>query len=567
MNIIISRIFQLREQLILVIMLELLHFSLWTDLTGLVSKALLIMHLGFFLIWQPLWQGDEKLRWYDILLLLIITYTFVFWIEWSLLFAWVILLIGLGGGRVIVNQRERTIYMLVLIFLVIEILMRCTPMLFDIVLSSNTTNLFEILLPILPLIILVLPVGKDERRFQSVDFIHAISISMLTSLLVAGTLLNMYRTQTDYLNALIQALIIIGVFLLAISWLSIPRVGFSGLSQLWLRSMLNIGTPFEGWLTELSIMFQQKSSPEEFLYSTMEELTALPWIKGVAWIAGGTVNEIGSRAKHVTEIKIDDLQVSIFSYTPVSGALYFHCKLLVQLINNFYVAKLKERELKQQTHLQAVYETGARITHDIKNLLQSLQAMTSVIVNDSEQDDFSVSRRLLKKQLPVLTQRLKLALEKLQTPDVNDQESVYLKDWWQDLKSRINLKNASYQADLSGDPIIPADLFDSIVDNLLENIRNKVASEAGIKIIISLFCDDQKVILAICDDGSRIPEEKVKQILKEPLQSDNGLGIGLYQAARLAESLGYNFTLKHNLDGKVCFELDKQTPTAQIELI
>lgn len=279
------------------------------------------------------------------------------------------------------------------------------------------------------------------------------------------------------------------------------------------------------------------------------------------------INEIGSRAKHVTEIRIDDLQVSIFSYTPVSGALYFHCKLLVQLINNFYVAKLKERELTQQTHLQAVYETGARITHDIKNLLQSLQAMTSVIVNDSEQDDFSVSRRLLKTQLPVLTQRLKLALEKLQTPDTNEQESVYLKDWWQDLKSRINLKNASYQADLSGDPIIPADLFDSIVDNLLENIRNKVATEASINIIISLFCDDQNVILAICDDGSSIPDDKAKQILKEPLQSDNGLGIGLYQAARQAESLGYSFTLKQNLDGKVCFELEKQNPSAQFNLI
>ncbi len=567
MHTIITRIFQFREQLILVFMLELLHFSLWTDLTGSVSKALLIMHLGFFLIWQPLWQGDEKLRWHDILLLLVITYTFVFWIDWGLLFAWVILLIGLGGGRVIVNQRERTIYMLALTFLVIEILIRCTPMLFAIPVSSNTTNLFEILLPIFPLIILVLPVGKDERRFQSVDFIHAISASMLTSLLVAGTLLNMYRTQTDYLNALTQAFIIIGGFLLAISWLLIPRAGFSGLSQLWLRSMLNIGTPFEGWLTELSLLFQQKSSPEEFLYSTMEELTALPWIKGVAWGADGTINEIGNRAKHVTEIKIDDLQVSIFSYTPVSGALYFHCKLLVQLINNFYVAKLKERELTQQTHLQAVYETGARITHDIKNLLQSLQAMTSVIVNDSEQDDFSVSRRLLKSQLPVLTQRLKLALEKLQTPDVNDQESVYLKDWWQDLKARINLKNASYQADLSGDPIIPADLFDSIVDNLLENIRNKVASEAGINIIISLFCDDQTVMLAICDDGSSIPDDKAKYILKEPLQSDNGLGIGLYQAARQAESLGYSFTLKHNLDGRVCFELGKQNPTAQISLI
>jgi len=548
-------------------MLELLHFSIWTDITGPLSRSMILMHLGFFLIWQPLWQGDEKLRWYDILLLGLIIYTFVFWMGWWLLFAWIILLCGLAGGRVIVNRRERNIYMVVLVFLVLEQLIRCTPALFNIGISANITDLFEFFLPAFPMIALVMPAGKDEKRFQSVDFIHAISISTLTSLLVAGTLLNMYRTQTDYLIAMIQTLIVIGIFLLAISWLLIPRTGFSGLSQLWLRSMLNIGTPFEGWLTELSILFKQKSSPEEFLSSAMEELTGLPWIEGVEWSTGGAVNEIGPKAKHRTELMIDNLHVSIFSYTPVSGALYFHCKLLVQLLHNFYVAKLRERNLTQQTHLQAVYETGARITHDIKNLLQSLQAITSVIVNDSEQENFSVSRRLLKSQLPALTQRLKLALEKLQTPDSSEQESVYVKDWWQDLKIRTNLKGVLYQSDLSGDPVIPAELFDSIVDNLLENIRNKVQVQNNITTTISLYCDEQNVILSICDSGTKIPDDRARQILKEPLQSDNGLGIGLYQAARQAETLGYLFVLKVNIDGKVCFELSKQNSTVQISLI
>jgi hypothetical protein len=567
MKTIISRILRFREQLILVFMLELLHFAIWTDFSGPVSRSLLLMHLGFFLIWQPLWKGEEKLRWYDIVLLLVITYAFVFWIDWRLLFAWVILLIGLVGGRVMVNQRERTVYMLTLVFLVFQILIRCTPMLFDISITSNTNDLFQILLPILPLGIMLLPVGKDERRFHSVDFVHAISLSTLTSLLVAGTLLNMYRNETDYLSALIMTLMMIGVFLFAISWLLIPRAGFSGLSQLWLRSMLNIGTPFEGWLTALSLLFRQKSSPEEFLYSTMEELIALPWIEGVAWGSPGAANEIGHRAKHVTELKIDNLQVFIYSYTPVTGALYFHCKLLVQLINNFYVAKLRERELTQQTHLQAVYQTGARITHDIKNLLQSLQAITSVIVNDNDQDDYLVSRRLMQKQLPVLTQRLKLALEKLQTPDTSEQDPVYLKDWWQDLKARITLARVHFQAEVSGDPVIPADLFDSVVDNLLENIRNKVEPADGLTVAISLYADEQNIVLGICDNGNAIPDDKAKLILKEPLQSHNGLGIGLYQAAIQAEGLGYQITLTSNLDGKVCFELAKQDPSAQISLI
>ncbi|MGK0296414.1 MAG: hypothetical protein ACI9XC_000002 [Gammaproteobacteria bacterium] len=567
MTTIITKFFQIKEQLILVCMLELLHFSIWTDLSGPVSISLLLVHLGFFLLWQPLWKGDERLRWFDILLLLLITYAFLFWIGWWLILAWTILLLGLSGGQININSRERNIYMLTLIFLVFEVLMRGTPMLFIIPIPTSINEIFEILLPTLPLIILVLPIQNEERRFQSVDFIHAISISTLTSLLVAGTLLNMYMTQTYYIIALIQSLFVIGVFLLAISWLSIPRAGFAGLPQLWLKSMLNIGTPFEGFLNGLSILFRQKSSPEEFLSSTMEELVELPWIEGVEWNINGVRSIVGQKAKTETSLNIDNLTICIYSYTPVSGALYFHCKLLMQLINNFYVAKISERDLTHQTHLKAVYETGARITHDIKNLLQSLQALTSIIATDNEQDNFYVSGKLLTKQLPTLTKRLKLALDKLQMPENINQESVYLKDWWDDLQHRSNPINTSFIQDILGDQIIPSDLFDSVVDNLFENIKTKIQLDGNITTNVSLFSNEQNIILTICDNGSPIPDSKEKIILKEPLPSDNGLGIGLYQAARQAESLGYKFILKNNMVGNVCFELSKQDTTGQIDLI
>ena len=74
-----------------------------------------------------------------------------------------------------------------------------------------------------------------------------------------------------------------------------------------------------------------------------------------------------------------------------------HCKLLIQLISNLYIGKIKEKELTQQIHLQAIYETGARVTHDIKNLLQSLQAITSIINYDSGSAHKSVSQTLLEK--------------------------------------------------------------------------------------------------------------------------------------------------------------------------
>jgi hypothetical protein len=566
---IISKLFQLKEQIILVFMLELLHFSLWTSLTGPLATSLLLMHLGLFLLWQPIWRGDENLKWYDVLLVVVITYTFVFQMQWWLIFAWTVMLIALAGGRITVNRKERTIYMITLVFLVFELLIRCTPMLFDISVASNVSDIFAYILPVLPLLILILHSRMQEIRFHSVDVIHAISISTLTSLLVAGALLNMYRTQTDYVTSLIQTLLVIGVFLLAISWLLIPRTGFSGLPQLWLKAMLNIGTPFESFLHSLSIQFKQKSSPVEFLAATMDELIELPWIEGVEWKSEDIEDNklVGTKAKTRTELEADNIVITIYSYTPVSGSLYLHCKLLAQLISIFYTAKVREREMTQQTHMQAVYETGARITHDIKNLLQSLQALTSIIINDSEQDNFVLSGRLLKKQLPALTQRLKLALEKLQEPDREIQESVYLKDWWNDLKLRIDDEDIDFVADLSGDHVIPAELFDSAIDNLFENIKSKSKHGEKVKITTSLYSDEHNIVMHIVDNGRKIREDVATHILKEPVQSDNGLGIGLYQVARQADSLGYKFLLKDNFDGNVCFELSKQDYSGQFELI
>jgi signal transduction histidine kinase len=54
-------------------------------------------------------------------------------------------------------------------------------------------------------------------------------------------------------------------------------------------------------------------------------------------------------------------------------------------------------------------------------------------------------------------------------------------------------------------------------------------------------------------------------LLRAPVSSRNGLGIGLYQAARLAESSGYRLELESNRDGAVCFVLIQgSTPAATI---
>ncbi|MBI2969380.1 MAG: HAMP domain-containing histidine kinase [Gammaproteobacteria bacterium] len=550
-----------RENIILALMLVSLHGSIWGDFGSPLSRSLMLIHFGLFLIWQPVWRGDQKLAWNNLLTFILLTGAFLTWMNWWLLFAWLILLVGFCGGRATLAHAERRVYLVVLAFLGLELVIPCTTMLFHIAVASNVKNLFQWLLPALPVVVAVIPSRTDDRSMRTVDILHSISAATLFTVLIIGSLLIMYRTGAEYLVALAQTMIAIAVFLFGISWLLTPRLGFSGLTQVWQRSISNIGTPFEQWLTRLSNLFKQESSPDEFLEAAVEELMELSWVAGVSWSNGGPEGLRGERTRHANEFRFDPLKLCVFSQRPLGGALYLHCRLLVHLIDHFYVAKLQERELTKQTHLQAIYETGARVTHDIKNLLQSLQAITSIVVND-EPGDASVSRKLLRGQLPHLTQRLQLALDKLQAPAAAGFEEVYLKDWWHDLQRRTNQKNIKFQFEVAGDPAVPVELFDSVIENLLENVREKSRIESGLEVTITLFGDFQIIQLSVCDNGSRIPPETAQRLLAEPLRSGSGLGIGLFQAARQAETLGYSLSLSHNENGRVCFDL-KTAPAVQ----
>jgi hypothetical protein len=555
----INKLSQKRELIILTMMLEMLHLSIWVDFGSIVSRSFMLSHLGLFLLWQPVWRGDEKLSIENTLLFIIFTLALTFWLNLWLLFAWLILLIGFIGGRVTLDKNERNIYVLALGFLVLELLFACVPQLANVKIEHN--SIFYMLLPVLPIIILALPESKSGHQIQMVDFIHSITTSMLTSLVALGSLLIMFINETTYFTALTQTSIAIGGFIICISWLITSQSRFNGVTQLWSSYMLNIGTPLEQWLSELSRFSQQQHEPEEFLEIAINELLTLSWINGINWESIDSKGEIGERTKHRTQFITNNLTINIYTNNWMGGALYVHCNLLVQLVENFYIAKIREKTLTQQTHLKAIYETGARITHDIKNLLQSLQAITSIVTYDSNGSSLEVSQQVLKKQLPNLTQRLQLALDKLQTPQ--DQESqrseeIYLKDWWSDLRKRNAHNKIMFQQEINGDPTIPVELFDSVIDNLLENIQTKQINEPDIETTITLFCNEEFINVTVCDSGKMIPEKISRDLLINAINSDNGLGIGLYQACKHAAKFNYVLKLTNNQNGRVCFEFASQ---------
>jgi signal transduction histidine kinase len=201
-------------------------------------------------------------------------------------------------------------------------------------------------------------------------------------------------------------------------------------------------------------------------------------------------------------------------------------------------------------HLQAVHETGARLTHDLKNMLQYLLAMISIAEQQPNQ-----APKIMQQQLPVLAQRIQLTLGKLTLRKGDaDATMMPLANWWSTLQQRYQYRDLIWIAgDKISERLIPLALFDSIADNLIENARNKRLSEPGIKVEVKLI--SQPLSFIVCDSGQQIAEEMVQQLLRTVVDSESGLGIGLFQAARWAEQLGYQLALRENLNARVCFEL------------
>jgi K+-sensing histidine kinase KdpD len=243
-----------------------------------------------------------------------------------------------------------------------------------------------------------------------------------------------------------------------------------------------------------------------------------------------------SRSTFAIEFSGQPLQLTLHTRHKLSPALVWHFHLLAQLANEHYIAKLRARELQQVSYLRAIHETGARLTHDVKNLLQSLHNLC-YLAQTANGEDSKRLELLLERQLPQITQRLQQTLAKLQKPQSEAGGALPAAMWWKIQQQRYAGQPVSFAAaNLDPEVLVPSALFDSVADNLLHNALLKRQSESELQVHVALA--DDASLLSVCDSGSAIREEVLADLLHAPLASENGLGIGLYHAARQAESCG-----------------------------
>ena len=546
------------EHWLLASLLLVLHTALDTGLDTPLASALMVAQLGLFLLWQPIWQRERRV---DLPALLVITVLVaaMLWLNWWTVFTWLVLLIGIVAGRSFSTRQERYVYMLSLAMLVSELLISATAMLFlGKPLAPGIAQSFRIGLYLLPAVLYAMPpITVPQRDPFPVDFFRGITFALLTALLAVFSVLMTLRLGIDYPLALVATLMALGVFLFFLSWITTPGAGSFGLLSVWEKSVLNIGTRFEAWLANVSNLASQQPEADDFLDDAVAQLVDIPWIAGAAWASATSTGMHGKPSPHELPLDTEALSVTLYTERSVSSALLIHCRLLIQVLGHFYVAKLRENEQASAAHLRAVHETGARVTHDIKNLLQSLHTLAAALQSAHGEQQEQRGFELLKRRLPDIAQRLTGALEKLQHPLIHAPTMVAADQWWQQLAERLGDGDIHLVAELD-DPgaLLPAECFDSIVDNLIDNARHKVAAGAARHITLKLTLRDGRPCCEVHDDGLAIDAAIVHQLFRRPVPSRTGLGIGLYQAAELARRTGCELRLADNHDGRVCFELE-----------
>ncbi|CAG4884233.1 HAMP domain-containing histidine kinase [Georgfuchsia toluolica] len=553
-----------RRQFLLVLMFALLHLRLMPLIPPPYNRVPLLLHFALFLLWQPFINAQSRVSALHLVWIGIGIVIALLDAPSVLLVVWLILLGGIVGGRIFFFSQGgvKWFYLMSLSYLIVMLLFHVLPR----IIPGSVAN--EALLSwladyggaMLLVFMVLLPEGSEQgAQREAIDLVYSLFVTLMLSVLVLGSTSLMLLRQIDYIQALITVIFTAAVMLLIASWLWNPVAGFSRLGAIASRYMLSIGLPFEKWLRSLADLAEEEEDPHRFLDRACHSLVEqLPWVVACSWSVGAARSDTrtGIEAGGVkTVFRQGELALTLATQQKLPPVMVWHFNLVTQLVARFYSEKKSSRQLREMAYMQAVHETGARVTHDVKNLLQSLHSLLFVI-GSADDEANPKAQPLLRRQLPLITQRLQQTLDKLRAPDdAREEESMTGTRWWRELSARYEGRDISFE--LHGDPggKLPSALFTSAAENLLQNALEKRAVEPHIDIVIALDMRGTQPVLSVRDSGSALPDELARDICLRPLASENGLGIGLYQLARLANMAGYALVLSSNLPGKVLFSL------------
>ena len=535
-----------------------LHFALWLPLDPLFRTGLVTLHIALFILWHPFWLGESRLRKRSSAFFTSVGLLISLSGNWLALSLWIIFIASLFAGEPFQKRRDISVQILSILYLLGGLFICSLPRSFDLMVEAPIKNYLMIFFTA---VLFTLGIFKQQHKHLNIrqaDILLSLIFSQVVIITAMGTVLFvLFNKHSHYLTALLFSTLSAASIIILVNFIWQWFSGTTALSFLWNRYLLILGSPFENLLVKFSALAKTTQSPAQYLEICFTEFIKLDWLDGLHWRAASGRGEIGVESKHQLDIEIADMNISLFAKQPLHGALAVHARLLVHMVTHFYHSIKRERSLAHRAHVQALYETGARLTHDIKNLLQGMKTLSAAGEGTSNPAAFHA---LFVKQIPTINERLETTLRKLTEPSQNKRDKdVMLSEWWLDLQQRYQGRNIELHAEIEIDRAIPDEMFNTVSENLLENARAKRLNKREIDIKAQLVSNPDGIVFSVMDSGYAVPADKAKFLLAEPVRSDQGLGVGLYQSAALAKHQGYELILETNQEGMVCFTLASET--------
>ena len=544
---------------VMALMLLSLHaFLIFFDQDPVYRQMFYFLSFGIFLIWQPVWRGNQKLSVVALLALVTVGLLGFLFSNWWLISLWLAILFGLLGGRIFSgdSKKNRLIHILAASYLLAMLLLWVVPKLLN---ASSDLEAAQFVIfyfmPFLPLAIIFIhnTLGPADDT-PVVDFFYTLMLFMLAIIIILGSYAIGTLQQVNYIQVMFYTISTLSIILFGLSFLWRPSTKFSGVELLMSRYLLSIGMPFEHWVKNIATLAEHETTPNGFTQAAMNEMMKLEWVSGISWLADEAQGKLGEKTIHSTEFNFKDFYMTLHTRWQMSPALYVHVKLLSQIMGEFYEAKRREETLRQNTYMQAFYETGSRLTHDIKNILQSVGTLVTAAEQTNDDDNEGLVK-LIRKQLPVLNQRIAATLDKLKAPSEEKKRQEKISAWWKNLRLRYTQPQVEFTAAQLPTHDINADVLDSILDNLLSNAIEKTKYEPNTLIKVEIVEAGDAYRIEVTDTGKAMPEEVANQLFKKHISSHNGLGVGLYHAAQDARQAGYELRLSNNVNGAVQFSV------------
>lgn len=545
-----------------------LHLILVQGPSTELGRLLFLSHIGLGLLWQPFVHARRRLGFVGTSGVVLLTGISAYYLSWWLLACWVMVLCGVVGGKVFLFQArtERIFYLLGLGYL--------ATIAFTIILPKALAPLgladpllvapLSLMAPGIFLFMAVLPAEREEHanRAEIVDYVYGVMVFLLLAVIALGSLSFALLVKQSYLESLVMTLALVAGVLLLLGYLWNPSSGFGGLGAAVVQHIVSLGLPLEDWVDSLAQASENETDPQRFLGAVCAQLPQrLPGVAGGEWHTPEGTGQFGESVGHPVRLAYGPLRLQLVARVKPSPALLWQYQLVTRLLAEFYLGKWRAEELQRLSYVEAIHDTGARLTHDVKNLLQSLDGLCAAAAAQEGTKQSGRFNELVRRQLPEISKRLRQTLVKLSAPGMPevraDTTSCLASDWLDGLRARYAYDWLEFESEnVSPDSqIADAGIFSSVAENLLQNLVEKRHQEPGLRGRVRLANCEGRPGLVVEDNGHAIPEAVASRLFNYGTRSESGFGIGLYQSARLATHAGYRLQLAENRQGCVRFSL------------